>query len=272
MWWLIPLVMASVSPTPPSADRSAAPSAASCRAAVLDLKPGEGVTLERARALTEVVTSEVGATLSCAVISRAEIEALMDFEVSRQQGGCDTDSCLAELGEALGVSRLVLGTIQQVDGQTLVSLRLVDMQSTQVLRRVTDATAKSDAVIPFVRWLSRRLILGDDDAGVRPVDDTRVLERQMNLWRSLAWASVVGAGIAGVGGGVLGASSLVVQETLPSLKSARGADRGQIEGLQGAGPWLAGGANLGMYVGVALGAVAVGLFLLPADELVERAP
>lgn len=271
MWWFIPLVMASASPTPPLAAPSAGTST-SCRAAVLDLKPGEGVTLERARALTEVVTSEVGATLSCAVISRAEIEALMDFEVSRQQGGCDTDSCLAELGEALGVSRLVLGTIQQVDGQTLVSLRLVDMQSTQVLRRVTDATAKSDAVIPFVRWLARRLILGDDDAGVRPVDDTRVLERQMSVWRSLAWASVVGAGIAGVGGGVLGASSLVVQETLPSLKSARGADRGQIEGLQGAGPWLAGGANLGLYVGAGLGAVAVGLFLLPADDLVERAP
>jgi len=270
MWWFLSLVVAS-SPSPSSSTSSPAPAAA-CRAAVLDLKPGEGVTLERARALTEVVTSEVGATLSCAVISRAEIEALMDFEVSRQQGGCDTDSCLAELGEALGVSRLVLGTIQQVDGQTLVSLRLVDMQTTQVLRRVTDATAKSDAVMPFVRWLARRLILGDDDAGVRPVDDTRVLERQMSLWRGLAWTSVISASVAGVAGGVLGASSLVVQETLPSLKSARGADRGQIDSLQAAGPWLAGGANLGLYLGAGLGAVAIGLFLLPSDDLVERAP
>ena len=115
------------------------------------------------------------AHMACSVISRAEIEALMNFEVSRQASGCDSEGCLAELGDALGVSRLVIGSAQRVDGATLISLRLVDMEGMRVLKRVTDSTTTDEAVLPFVSWLARRLVAGDDAAGPRPVDDTVVI-------------------------------------------------------------------------------------------------
>ena len=252
-----------------SANANAAPAANVCRAAVLDLKPGDGVTLQQARALSEVITSEVASHLDCAVLSRAEIEAIVSFEVSRQQSGCTTESCLVELGEALGVSQLVSGTIQRVDDETLVSLRLVDMATMQVRRRVTDSTHHDEAMIPFVGWLARRLAAGDDAAGPRPVDDTRVVSLQPTVWRQLAWVSVAGAAVSGVLAVGSGIGSLAVQESLPALKSARGADGRQIKSLEGAGPWLAGGANLGLYVGAAFTVGAVGLFLAPAEENVD---
>jgi hypothetical protein len=254
-----------------SASTSAPPSVEPpCRAAVLDLAPGEGISVERARALTEVVTGEVGAHLDCAVLSRAEIEAMMNFEVGRQAGGCDTDSCLAELGEALGVSRLVLGTIQQVDDDVLISLRLVDMQSARVLRRVTDATHRQEALLPFVGWLARRLVLGDARAGERPVDDTRVMQRQMSGWRLGAFAGVFGgAAILGLAG-ASGLASVGANEALTGLKTARVTDAARVAALEEAGPWLAGGANLGLYVGAGLVVVGGLLFLLPGEQLVEE--
>jgi len=269
MWSLVlPLLL--VSAAPPSPTPMSTPSTPTCRAAVLDLAPGEGITTERARSLTEVVTAEVGAHLGCAVLSRAEIEALMDFEVSRQAGGCDTDSCIAELGEALGVSRLVLGTVQRVDDDVLISLRLVDMEGMHVLRRVTDATRRDDALLPFVGWLARRLVLDDATAGPRPVDDTRVVQRRMSGWRLAAWSGVVGGGAVLGLGGLGGLLSLGVNEALTGLKTARVTDASRVATLEEAGPWLAGGANLGLYVGVGLAAVGGALFFLPGDELVEE--
>jgi hypothetical protein len=253
---------------------SAAPqtSTPSCRAAVLDLQPGEGITSERARALTEMVTTEVGAHLGCSVLSRTEIEGLMNFEVARQTGGCDTDSCITELGEALGVSRLVLGTIQRVDDEVLVSLRLVDMEGMHVLRRVTDATRHDDALLPFVGWLARRLVLGDEAAGPRPVDDTRVLERRASLWRTLAVTGVISGGAALALGVMSGGATLVAQEALTELKTARVVDRSRVESVEAAGPWLAGGANLGLYVGATLVVIGGALFFLPGEDVLEAAP
>lgn len=264
---LLALLMTSTSTASPA---SPSPTATTCRAAVLDLAPGEGITLERARALTEVVTTEVGAHLDCAVLSRAEIEAMMNFEVGRQAGGCDTDSCLTELGEALGVSRLVIGTIQMVGDDTLISLRLVDMQSARVLQRVTDATRHDDALLPFVGWLARRLIVGDTAAGERPVEDVRVVQRQMSGWRIGAWTGLVGGGAVLGLAGVAGLLSLGANEALTGLKTARVTDASRVEAIEQAGPWLAGGANLGLYVGAALVVVGGALFFLPGEQLVEE--
>ena len=170
---MLALVLGQGPPPEPAPSPSMSPDV--CRAAVLDVTAGEGITPQRAQALTDVVTSEVGAHMACSVISRAEIEALMNFEVSRQASGCDSEGCLAELGDALGVSRLVIGSAQRVDGATLISLRLVDMEGMRVLKRVTDSTTTDEAVLPFVSWLARRLVAGDDAAGPRPVDDTVVI-------------------------------------------------------------------------------------------------
>lgn len=268
--WIVALAFTLSASTSTSTTTTASTPDASCRAAVLDLAAGEGITVERARSLTEVVTGEVGTHLDCAVLSRAEIEALMDFEVGRQAGGCDTDSCIAELGEALGVSRLVLGTVQRVDDDVLVSLRLVDMETMRVLRRVTDATRRDDALLPFVGWLARRLVLSDAAAGERPVDETRVVQRRPSGWRLGAWTGVVGGAVVLGLAGTSGLSSLGVNEALTGVKTARVVDASRVAALEEAGPWLAGGANLGLYVGAGLVVVGGALFFLPGEELVEE--
>ena len=262
---------AAAAPAPVASPVAAtAATTAQCKAAVLDLQAGEGVTKERAAALTEVVTAEAGAHLPCSVLSRTEIRALVSFEVERQLSGCDASGCLAEIGEALGVDRLVLGTISRIDARTLVSLRLVDMKTMQVARRITDSfEGPDDQSLKWIAWLADRLALADEAAaGPRPVVDTpAVVERRATVWRTLAWTGVgIGAGVLAVAGG-LGGTALGISAALPSMKTARGANRAQITSLEETGPWLAGGANLGLYVGAGLALVGGGLFFAPGEEL-----
>ena len=216
---LLTAALATATSTTPPAPRDAV-----CKAAVLDLTPGEGVTLERARALTEIVTSEVSQHLldgTCSVLSRAEIKALVSFEVERQLSGCDAASCLGEIGDALGVDHVVMGTISRIDARTLVSLRLVDMKAMRVERRVTDSFAgPDDDALPWIAWLAKRVALvNDTDAGARPVVDTpSVVERKATLWRTLAWTGL-GTGVGAlVVAAALGGTALGISTALPSLK------------------------------------------------------
>ncbi len=234
---------------------------------MLDLTAGAGVTKERAQALTEVVTGEVGKSMDCAVLSRAEIEALMQFEVDRQLAGCDTDSCLSDVGDALGVQRLITGSVQRVDDHVVVALRIIDMNTLHVEKRVTDSARRDEALVPFVRWLAMRLTRGDEAAGDRPSVPAEIaVDDDNNPWRTAAWALLISGGTAAVLGLASGGAALGVQETLPSLKTARGADTVFIAQLEGAGPWLAGGANLGLYVGAGLAAIGAVLFFIPNDS------
>lgn len=252
-------------------------SPARCKVAVLDLAAGEGVSLERAQSFTELVTSEIGAKLRsrgvvCSVLSRTEIRALVSFEVERQLSGCDASSCLSEIGDALGVDHVVLGTFARIESRSLVSLRLVDMRSMEVVKRVTDSFEGDDRdAVTWVAWLARRLALDDEaDAGPRPVvDKPRVVERRTTVWRSLAWTGVLGGGGALLVAGALGGAALGVSSSLPATKSARTVNRAQVESLEEAGPWLAGGANLGLYLGSGLVVLGGALLFAPADELIE---
>lgn len=274
------VALAASAPAEPAAVGAEAPRGAPaprCKAAVLDLAPGEGVSVERAQSFTEVITGEIGAELRsggvrCSVLSRAEIRALLSFEVERQLSGCDASSCLGEIGDALGVDRVVLGTFSRIDSRSLVSLRLVDMTSMEVVKRVTDTFEGDDRdAVRWIAWLAKRLALEDEaEAGPRPVvDKPRVIERRATVWRSLAWTGLIGGGGALVIAGALGGAAAGISSSLPATKSARTVNRAQVESLEEAGPWLAGGANLGLYVGAGLVVIGGALFFAPADEMVE---
>jgi hypothetical protein len=111
-----------------------------CRVAVLNLV-ARGLPAEDADVpllLTEVITNEVAAASGCDVISPADIRSMVDFDAARQ--GCDVESaaCLSDIGAALGVERLVAGTLGRLGSDYVVSLRLVDLATTRVERRTEE--------------------------------------------------------------------------------------------------------------------------------------
>lgn len=71
------------------------------------------------------------------VVSRNELEAMLGAQKLNDQLGCDDVSCLAEIGAAAGVERVVNSSVAKIDNALVVSLQLINVQYATVENRVT---------------------------------------------------------------------------------------------------------------------------------------
>src|SRR4029453_7550292 len=73
------------------------------------------------------------------VLSRDDIRAMLRQVDLELQLGCTDDlRCIVEIGAALGLSRLVTGSIARVGSTNVVSLRLIDTRAATVLNRAVE--------------------------------------------------------------------------------------------------------------------------------------
>ncbi len=247
-----------------------------CSMAVLDLKAGQGYSDKEALALTDVVSEHIGNHSKCSVLSRDEIRSVLSFEAEKQLLGCDDDGCMAELGGALGVDFLVVGSISRLGKSTLVSLKKIDLASLKVLRRITDTSDGTDAEIAvFVGWMATRLAAGDQVAGPKPKikkkkQTVQLVEKQPTLWRNMAWTGLwTSLGVmtlTGVTAGTVYGLSAYSQWT----RQQPHVDTDSVAIAEQVGPGLAVAGNVGLYASLGLVLVTTVLFFLPAEELVQH--
>lgn len=133
--------------------------------AVLDIEPG-GLSRDLARSLTEVIALELRRLPGLSVISKDDIQRMLEFEGVRQQIGCGDDACLAEIGGALGVGFLVSGTIGKVGETYLISLKLINIQEARTENRVAESfTGPENQLLAAARAAGRDLV-GERATGV----------------------------------------------------------------------------------------------------------
>jgi hypothetical protein len=86
--------------------------------------------------VTDALSLDVEAISHCQVISQSDIQAMAAFQVMREQcGDDDTNSCMSEIGSALGVQRIITGTIGRLGDDYVLQARLVDINSAVVEQR-----------------------------------------------------------------------------------------------------------------------------------------
>ncbi len=121
---LAPLAAAGA-PPPPS------------RIAVLDLKDDGALEKTASDGLSALLASEVARRPALAVVSGADLRAVLSFERQRQLAGCATTGCAADLG----VAYLVTSEVSKVGSSWLLSLALLDARATSVSRLTRQAGA-----------------------------------------------------------------------------------------------------------------------------------
>jgi TolB-like protein len=133
--------------------------------AVFDLKP-LGITTDVAVNLTQVLAAEIKRIEGTRVISRDDIASMLALESKKDALGCsDSVTCLAEIGGALGVDKLVVGSVGKIESSFVVSLRMIDAKRSVVDNRVTETfQGQTEQLLPAVRATGRRLL------GVVPKD------------------------------------------------------------------------------------------------------
>lgn len=127
--------------------------------AVLDLKAA-GVDAATAQNLTQVLSAELKKVDGATVIGRDDIAALLSYESNREMLGCtDDSSCLAELGDALGVERIVVGQVGKVADSYVLSLRLIRTADVLVESRVTETfRGEEEQLLGAIRVALLRLV------------------------------------------------------------------------------------------------------------------
>jgi len=110
---------------------------------VWQLEAKTGVSQADVDSLSGYVTSEVEKYSGLSVISQADIRTVLQAEETKQKCGeeGDTDSCLTEICNALGVPEAVSGDLGRVGDLWILYLRRVDMNSVKVIKRSSRKTS-----------------------------------------------------------------------------------------------------------------------------------
>ena len=126
-------VLAVVAPTP----AAAAEDATRMRLLVSDLTVN-GVEPRVAKAITTLVTAELNRRNVFDIITGDDLRKVAELEAERQAAGCDNqEGCLSEIASALGAQRVVYGDITRLGGELIVSMTLLDAESSRALARAS---------------------------------------------------------------------------------------------------------------------------------------
>jgi hypothetical protein len=130
------------------------------RTVILGITARRGVDDPKlAAALTDVVQGVYAGDVRRIVIGRDDITRVLQLEADKQQMGCDSDKCLAEVGQALDAQRIVSGSLDKIGDGYLVTLSEIDAKSLEPVGRAQDR-AKNDenALVDVVTRLAKELV------------------------------------------------------------------------------------------------------------------
>ena len=122
-------------------------SAGGIKLAVFDLAPSGDIKTDLT-SLTEVLIAEIDKLDKYSIISQSEIKAMVGFEQEKQLLGCQDDtSCLAEIGGALGVDRLITGSVGKLGNTIIVSIKLINTKNVTTEGRVYESFKGNESLL-----------------------------------------------------------------------------------------------------------------------------
>ena len=133
--------------------------------AVMDLEATGGVAETDKRMLSDRLRTELLNTGRFKVIERNSMEAILK-EQGLQLADCTSDECVIEIGQLLGVERMIAGSVGRIGSTHSVNLRMIDVETGEILlSRNVDCVCSIEEVFSTRLNQAARLIAGLD-AGI----------------------------------------------------------------------------------------------------------
>lgn len=170
-------VSAQTTPAPaPASTPVAQPNADKQRALLLPLRLSSNAS-QAVRSSAPVVEQALQHALDrhgvFHLLSKQEVQQLATRAMQDQLMGCDAESCMAEVADALGASFLIMAQLDQVGGLWEFSGSVLERQKARVVRRASVRARNLDAVLESVDQVARQLCGGSKVA----LDDPKLMER-----------------------------------------------------------------------------------------------
>ena len=99
--------------------------------AVLDLE-GRGVSQTEAASLTDRLRTSLVRTGTITVVERGQMQQILS-EQDFQLYGCTSNECVVEVGQLLGVSVMIAGSIGRVGSMYSIDIRIIDVQTGKII-------------------------------------------------------------------------------------------------------------------------------------------
>ena len=105
------------------------------RLVLLDLQ-ANGVDANTVRTITDVVSTAFARHKELDVVAAADLRAMMNVEAAKQASACSgTDSCMADVAQALGADLLVHGSVGKLGDLLVVNVSLFDARVNRAIGR-----------------------------------------------------------------------------------------------------------------------------------------
>ncbi|UCH63866.1 MAG: PEGA domain-containing protein [Fidelibacterota bacterium] len=138
--------------------------------AILDLE-GRGISAIEAASLTDRLRNALVRTGDVTVVERGQMEQILgeqDFQLT----GCTSDECAVEVGQLLGVTIMVAGSIGKVGSTFSVDIRTVDVQSGRITHSLwRDYRGEIDGLLGLMPEIASELVSA---IGTRPAPEPTV--------------------------------------------------------------------------------------------------
>ena len=125
--------------------------------AVIDLE-GRGISTIEAQTLTDRMRSELVKTGAVTVVERGQMQQILgeqDFQLT----GCTSDECAVEIGQMLGVTKMVAGSIGKIGSTYTVDLRNIDVATGAILTTMTrNYRGEIDGLLTQIERISWELV------------------------------------------------------------------------------------------------------------------
>ncbi len=129
--------------------------------AVMEFASKGGIEQNQMDALSDMLANEIRGLGNYKVISKSDIRAALQMEEQKALLGCSDESCVAEIGGALGVRFVVVGNISLFGRTYLLNLKLMNVESVSVVNSISKTIkGEPDGLIDLLPKATRQLFVG----------------------------------------------------------------------------------------------------------------
>lgn len=125
--------------------------------AVMDME-GRGISTIEAATLTDRMRSELVSTGEVTVVERGQMQSILaeqDFQLT----GCTSDECAVEIGQLLGVTKMIAGTVGKIGSTYTLDIRVIDIETGAISNTMTrDYRGEIDGLIREIEHISWELV------------------------------------------------------------------------------------------------------------------
>jgi hypothetical protein len=126
--------------------------------AVIGLKNAEGVTAGEADIIADRLRIELFNTGVVSMMERDQMQSILSEQGFQQSGACTDEACMVEMGQLLGVEKLVSGSIGKLGSMFLLNFRTIDVQTAKIVKVVShDITGGIEDVVKYLPNIAMQL-------------------------------------------------------------------------------------------------------------------